>query len=84
MEETPLSRTGRAWREVDGKALAHNARLLQGLLAPGCRLMAVVKAEAYGHGAVWAARTLRPREWTPSRWPACPRGSPSAGRGSPG
>lgn len=58
MEETPLSRTGRAWREVDGRALAHNARLLQGLLAPGCRLMAVVKAEAYGHGAVWAARTL--------------------------
>lgn len=58
MEETPLSRTSRAWREVDGKALAHNARLLQDLLAPGCRLMAVVKAEAYGHGAVWAARTL--------------------------
>ena len=58
MEETPLSWTSRAWREVDGRALAHNARLLQGLLAPGCRLMAVVKAEAYGHGAVWAARTL--------------------------
>ena len=57
MEET-LSQTGRAWREVDGRALIHNAQILQGLLAPGCRLMAVVKAEAYGHGAAWTARTL--------------------------
>ena len=48
----------RAWREIDLDALAHNARVLQGRLAPGSRLMAVVKADAYGHGAVPVARHL--------------------------
>lgn len=48
----------RAWREIDLDALAHNARVLQGRLAPGCRLMAVVKADAYGHGAVPVAQCL--------------------------
>lgn len=50
--------TSRAWREVDLDALAHNARVLQGALAPGCRLMAVVKADAYGHGAFPVAHRL--------------------------
>ena len=45
----------RAWREVDLNALSHNARMLQAALGPGCRLMAVVKADAYGHGAVSTA-----------------------------
>ena len=48
----------RAWREVDLEALSHNARVLQAALAPGCRLMAVVKADAYGHGAAAVARRL--------------------------
>lgn len=48
----------RAWKEIDLEALVHNARVLQGRLAPGCRLMAVVKADAYGHGAVPVARHL--------------------------
>lgn len=48
----------RAWREIDLDALAHNARVLRGRLAPGCRLMAVVKADAYGHGAVPVAQCL--------------------------
>lgn len=50
--------TARAWREIDLEALAWNARELQGALAPGCRLMAVLKADAYGHGAVAAAKML--------------------------
>ena len=49
----------RAWREIDLEALTHNARVLQASLAPGCRLMAVVKADAYGHGAAQAALRLR-------------------------
>ena len=48
----------RVWKEIDLDALVHNARVLQGRLAPGCQLMAVVKADAYGHGAVPAARCL--------------------------
>lgn len=50
--------TARAWREVDGSALCHNAQTIQARLGPECRLMAVVKVDGYGHGAVWVARTL--------------------------
>lgn len=53
------SPTARAWREVDRNALIHNARVLRQALPPGCSLMAVVKAEAYGHGSVSTARILR-------------------------
>ena len=41
---------GRSWIEVDLKNLAHNANILRKSLPPGCQLMAVVKANAYGHG----------------------------------
>lgn len=51
-------KTSRAWRETNLSALAHNARTIQSALAPGCRLMAVVKADAYGHGALPVARRL--------------------------
>ena len=36
----------RAWRELNQAALRHNVKILQEALAPGCRLMAVVKADA--------------------------------------
>jgi len=52
----PLPRT--AWIEIDLDALAANVRLLQGSLPEGVRLEAVVKADAYGHGAVPVARAL--------------------------
>ncbi len=55
----PISPKARAWREIDLAALAHNAALLTEGLAPGQELMAVVKADAYGHGAVQVARCLR-------------------------
>ena len=44
--------------EVNLGALAHNARLLMRALPEGGRLMAVVKANAYGHGARQVARRL--------------------------
>ena len=53
-----LPPAARAWREVDLEALAHNAGVLQRALAPGQKLMAVVKADAYGHGAVRVCRRL--------------------------
>lgn len=52
----PLPRS--AWIEVDLDALVSNMRLLAGSLGPGVRLDAVVKADAYGHGAVPVARAL--------------------------
>ena len=47
----------RAWVEVDERAIEANARALQRALTPGCELMAVVKADGYGHGAVPVARS---------------------------
>ena len=46
----------RAWVEVNEAALEANARSLRRSLAPGSALMAVVKADGYGHGAVPVAR----------------------------
>jgi serine/alanine racemase len=40
-------------------AAAHNARELATLLPDGCKLMAVVKADGYGHGAKQIAGLLR-------------------------
>lgn len=53
------SPTARAWKEIDLDALRHNAEILQSRLAPGCGLMAVVKADGYGHGAPVAAQHLQ-------------------------
>ena len=50
-----LSPRQRAWVEVSPTAIEANCRLLCHQLAPGCRLMAVVKADGYGHGAVTVA-----------------------------
>ncbi len=41
----------RAWVEVDLHALVHNVEEIKSLLSPQTALMAVVKADAYGHGA---------------------------------
>ena len=46
-----------AWAEIDLSAIAHNVRTLRAVLSPTAQLMAVVKANAYGHGALPVART---------------------------
>jgi alanine racemase len=43
---------------IDLAALRHNYLQLRRRLSPGAKLLAVVKADAYGHGLVPAARTL--------------------------
>jgi alanine racemase len=48
----------RAWVEINLSALAHNIRQIRSLLAPTTAIMAVVKADAYGHGAIDVARTI--------------------------
>ena len=48
--------TGRwAWAEVDLDAIEHNVRTIRQRVAPSA-VWAVVKADAYGHGAVPVAR----------------------------
>ena len=48
----------RAWVEIDLSALAYNCTQLRSLLPHGCELMAIVKADAYGHGAERVAERL--------------------------
>ncbi len=48
----------RAWIEIDPEALRRNVQAISGALPPGSRMMAVVKAEAYGHGAPSIALAL--------------------------
>lgn len=48
----------RAWCEVDLDALTHNLSVF-GEAAPGVPLVGVVKADAYGHGALAVAATMR-------------------------
>lgn len=55
----PVRPTARAWREIDPAALAHNAKVLRETFSSGTEMMAVVKADAYGHGAVQVARALQ-------------------------
>jgi len=48
----------RAWVEVDHAALASNLGVLRRLAGEERRVIAVVKANAYGHGAIEVSRTL--------------------------
>ncbi len=48
----------RAWAEVDLGAAAANVAALRSRLPSGVKVMAVLKADAYGHGAVAAAKRL--------------------------
>ncbi|MDB9313954.1 alanine racemase [Spirulina sp. CS-785/01] len=48
----------RAWVEIDLQALRENVRQLRQILAPQTQLMAVVKADAYGHGVTQVAKTV--------------------------
>jgi Alr-MurF fusion protein len=46
-----------SWVEIDTNALATNVRAIKSLVGDNVTLMAVVKANGYGHGAVTVART---------------------------
>lgn len=46
------------WIEVSTANLRHNIQAIQKLLSPGVSVLSVVKANAYGHGLVSAAKAL--------------------------
>ena len=56
MSETKTAH--RCWAEIDPTALQHNAAAVRALVGPAVKIMAVVKANAYGHGVGLVARTL--------------------------
>jgi Alr-MurF fusion protein len=45
------------WVEVDLETIAYNVRQIKDLLGPAVDILAVLKADAYGHGALTVART---------------------------
>jgi alanine racemase len=46
------------WAEIDLDALASNFQTVREQVGPAIRIMAIVKADAYGHGAAQCARRL--------------------------
>lgn len=55
MNDPALARS-RTWATVDLDAVAHNVGAIRARLPQGTAFMAVVKADAYGHGAVEVSR----------------------------
>ena len=49
--------THRCWAEIDRSALRHNATVVRGRIG-SAELLAVVKADAYGHGMIGVAKAL--------------------------
>lgn len=57
--ETMNQSTSRpTWAEIDLNALAHNFHVIRNQVGPALKILAAVKANAYGHGAVECARRL--------------------------
>ncbi len=54
--ESTLKRT---WAEIDLDALEHNYRTLRRRIGPHVKFLGVVKADAYGHGAVQVSGVLQ-------------------------
>ena len=55
---TSISTLLPTYATVNLAALAHNLSRIKRYLSPGCEIMAIVKANAYGHGAVEIAQSL--------------------------
>ncbi len=45
-----------AWVEIDSAAIKNNLQVIKNKIGPEVKIMAVVKANAYGHGAVGIAK----------------------------
>lgn len=50
--------TKRTWAEINLDALKHNMKIIRDFTAPSAQIMAVVKADAYGHGVKEVAETV--------------------------
>ncbi len=46
------------WIEVDLNAIEHNLKAIKSMVGSGIKILAIVKADAYGHGAVKVSQTL--------------------------
>jgi alanine racemase len=58
IEELTKIISQRAYVTINHEALANNVRQIKAILAPQTQFMAVIKADAYGHGAIPVAETV--------------------------
>ena len=55
---TAISTLLPTYATINLTALAHNLSCIKRYLSPGCQVMAIIKANAYGHGVVETAQAL--------------------------
>ena len=55
-----LLRTERTYAEIHLDRLGRNLGRVRRLIPPGCKVMSVLKADAYGHGLAVCARFMEP------------------------
>ena len=60
---TSLKTYSRVFARIDLDAIAYNMEQMKQNLANGTKVMAVIKADGYGHGAVPIAQMLEPAEY---------------------
>lgn len=49
--------TRAVWAQIDLSAVEHNIKQIRGKIKKGTKLCAIIKADAYGHGAIAVAKT---------------------------
>ena len=54
-----MEKKERVYASIDLDALDNNLENMQEVLTPGTKMIAVVKADAYGHGAVTVANFIQ-------------------------
>ena len=59
MENVKCPDTRWAWVEIDQGALRRNTRAFKKLINPNQKMCCVIKADAYGHGAIASAKIMR-------------------------
>lgn len=58
MQPIRPSKTNRSWTEINTAALRHNYDAIQNCLPPTTKIMPVIKADGYGHGACMIAKEM--------------------------
>ena len=56
MKDKYISKRKRFWAEIDMNAAENNFKIIKSKLREGTKLCCVVKANAYGHGAVYLSK----------------------------
>ena len=61
--ETSLEQYSRVYAKIDLKAIFHNLEAMRDNIPDGTKIMAVIKTDAYGHGAVEIAKELEKTDY---------------------